>query len=776
MKTFCIGVINHRVIFYKINKRSVFNTVKFGLPKSKKSIAKTLLLSYTAVILVCTVVISIIAVRYENIIREENVNLSQYLYSGVSKSVNWALNDIQTINAQIANDKSIQSIVKNQDDKNYWNTQSALDGISHLKNYSDNASNVDLVFIYLKMSDEIVSCHGILESDMFYNLYFENCGIDYDDWLDLLKNNKKENYINLNVNLEKERVASLAFLSPASLDRNAVSVIIMDKQKFIQNLNGIENNRSFDVYIYNSYDNLIFYEKNSQDGEIPYTVSELNNLMENDKGSVYTVSQQYGSGQWYIATAISRRELDSKILVMRMITIVSVLFAMILIIFLIRYFTKRNTEYLNKVTSILNVEPSDNEYQSLFRSVEQLLTENRTLKRDQNEKEIYMRQMVLAGILKGDTSFVEQLDKYNVQFPGVYFAVITFYLDDVKELFSEDTQMTLAERKSYFEFIVRNVFEEPFNEDISGYVTEVDGMPVCLVNLREDSEQVFAALRSIADERVGFINKNFELELSFVLSELFSGAEKIPGAYVKTLEALEYKKRMGIQDSMIYSEVPFDYSDGYLFNTEREGKLIKAIQAGNKQEAMDVVEPVLRILENNQKFSRDYVRCIVQDILSVITRTASDLPDGNSMIETGISLSQQAQNKSIAEIHEMISKHLSDVCDMVNKRDDSKSSDKTHKLIQGVIAYVEENYRDASLNITSIGDHFGMSPYYVSKLFKEKTGVALIDYINRYRIQKAKELMENSNLSGKAIAQEVGFNHVRSFYRLLKKHIGDIEE
>ena len=45
-----------------------------------------------------------------------------------------------------------------------------------------------------------------------------------------------------------------------------------------------------------------------------------------------------------------------------------------------------------------------------------------------------------------------------------------------------------------------------------------------------------------------------------------------------------------------------------------------------------------------------------------------------------------------------------------------------------------------------------------------------------YRIQKAKELMENSNLSGKAIAQEVGFNHVRSFYRLLKKHIGDIEE
>ena len=85
--------------------------MKFGLPKSKKSIAKTLLRSYVAVILVCTVVISIIAVRYESIIREESSNLSQYLFSSVSKSVNWALDDIQTLNAQIAKDKSIQSII-----------------------------------------------------------------------------------------------------------------------------------------------------------------------------------------------------------------------------------------------------------------------------------------------------------------------------------------------------------------------------------------------------------------------------------------------------------------------------------------------------------------------------------------------------------------------------------------------------------------------------------------------------------------------------------------
>ena len=64
-----------------------------------------------------------------------------------------------------------------------------------------------------------------------------------------------------------------------------------------------------------------------------------------------------------------------------------------------------------------------------------------------------------------------------------------------------------------------------------------------------------------------------------------------------------------------------------------------------------------------------------------------------------------------------------------------------------------------------------MSPYYLSKLFKEETGITLIDYLNGCRIKHAKELMENSDLSSKAIAENVGFNHVRTFYRLLKKHL-----
>lgn len=749
--------------------------MKLVLPKNKKSVAKTLLLSYAAVILVCLMVIFVIMFRYENIIRKENENLSNYFFSSVSQSVRWALDDIQKLNIQIKEDASIQSIIKSQTESNYWNTQSTLDGINQLKNFAENRNNVDLVFIYLKMSDEVVSCHGILSSNMFYNLYFEKSGISYEDWLAILKDNKKESYINLNVDLDQQIISSLAFLSPSSMDKNAVSVIMMDKKKFLQDVDQFEMDNAFDVYIYNSYDRLFFYEQHNSDNEPPYTVSELEKQIQTDKKSIYTMHKGTASMQWCIATAIPRRMVDSKILIMRIVTIVCVLFALAVLYILIKYFIKRNTEYLEKVTSILKLEPQENEYRSLFQSVEQLLTENRSLKYEQSEKGAFLRQILLKGIFKGDAASVLQGDEYGITFPGAYFSVITFYLDDIETLFADEQQMSAAKRKEYLQFIIQNVFEESFNNNICTYVTEVDGMPVCLVNLRSGTEQEFSVLKSIADERINFLNKNFDLELSFVLSDLFLNSAEIPTAYVKTLEVLEYKKRMGIQENLICNEVTFDYSDGYLFNIERESKLIKAIKSGNADEAIDVVEPILRILENNQKFSREYISCIVQDILTVITRTASELPNGGSMIESGIAINQKVQSKTITEIHLIILERLKEVCKLAVNWED-KNNDKTSKLMQRVIDYVENNYSDPLLNIASIGDHFDMSPYYVSKLFKEETGIALIDYINRYRIQKAKELMENSNLSGKAIAEKVGFNHVRSFYRLLKKHISDIEE
>lgn len=134
-------------------------------------------------------------------------------------------------------------------------------------------------------------------------------------------------------------------------------------------------------------------------------------------------------------------------------------------------------------------------------------------------------------------------------------------------------------------------------------------------------------------------------------------------------------------------------------------------------------------------------------------------------------LYQELQNEKLPIIREKICMHIQTVCDEIINRKSDESGSRRQKKIQNVIDFVEKNYHDPSLNVTAIGDYFNMSPFYVSKLFKEEMGVTLIDYLNRCRINKAREMMENTNYSVKHIAEQVGFNHVRTFYRLLKKYM-----
>ncbi len=741
--------------------------------KNGQSVKKTFLFSYVAIVLICMFIIAIITVRYENIVQRESDELNNYFFSSVSQSVRRSLDETQNLQKKIMEEKTINSIAENQSKGvNYWNTQTAVDAVTQLKEFSDEYRSVNLIFIYLKLTDEVVSQHGIISSDMFYNLYFEDTGISYEDWILILKENTKRNYINIDCHLDRERVDSLAFLSPVSTDKNAVSVIIIDKNNFLSNMENQNKSNDFDVYIYNSFQRLIYCETGKEEQDIPHTVAELRKLIQSDKDSVYTMTQPSYAEQWYIATSIPKEVLQSKVDLVRTVIIISVILALIILFMLIRYFIKRDMEYINKVSSILNIKEKGNEYHTVFQSVEQLLEENRFLKKEQMKNEASLKQMLLVAKFKGNSVLVKS--EGVLAFSGNHFAVMIFCLEDISALLREE-KMSDEKRGEYLHFIIQNIYEEKYDADLCAYVADVDGKTVCLVNFNENAQEIYKKFKEIADERLQFINLKFNLELTYVLSDLFIGEEKISDTFIKMLEALEYKMNMGIQECLVYSDISFDFKDGYLFGEEKENKLIRDIRAGKTEEAVASVETVFRILKNNDKFSEEYKNYVIQDILRVITKTAFEILKDESIMEKGSRLNENVLRQSLEERHHLTVQWLRQMCEMVCNAKDGKLKRKS-KLIENVIKYVEENYSNSLLNTASIGDSFNLSPYYLSRLFKEETGISLTDYINKCRVIKAKELMENSDLSSKEIAEKVGFYHVRTYYRILKKYITDIDE
>ncbi len=84
------------------------------------------------------------------------------------------------------------------------------------------------------------------------------------------------------------------------------------------------------------------------------------------------------------------------------------------------------------------------------------------------------------------------------------------------------------------------------------------------------------------------------------------------------------------------------------------------------------------------------------------------------------------------------------------------------------IDYISKNYKE-DLKVQHLAENAKYSYSYFMKLFKYYTGLSVVDYINKFRIEQACMLILSTNLSISAIAYEVGFKNISNFNRFFKK-------
>lgn len=115
-----------------------------------------------------------------------------------------------------------------------------------------------------------------------------------------------------------------------------------------------------------------------------------------------------------------------------------------------------------------------------------------------------------------------------------------------------------------------------------------------------------------------------------------------------------------------------------------------------------------------------------------------------------------------------------------NKKSDSRigepegiTKEKEHYVIEQMKNILEQEY-DKNFEMERMADTVGMSANYLSRLFKQETGMTLTDYLIDIRIEKAKlYLTDHPNLKNYEISQLVGYSDPVYFNKLFKKMVGE---
>lgn len=121
------------------------------------------------------------------------------------------------------------------------------------------------------------------------------------------------------------------------------------------------------------------------------------------------------------------------------------------------------------------------------------------------------------------------------------------------------------------------------------------------------------------------------------------------------------------------------------------------------------------------------------------------------VIEKAIGIIREKQNSEIEEMEN--GNHTQDV------------------VYQKMIPFIKKNL-NKTFSVTDIASYIALNPQYTMRLFKKTTGLSILEYVTKERIEQAKRLLETTQYNNDIIAEKIGYVSVSYFIRQFKKVCG----
>lgn len=245
---------------------------------------------------------------------------------------------------------------------------------------------------------------------------------------------------------------------------------------------------------------------------------------------------------------------------------------------------------------------------------------------------------------------------------------------------------------------------------------------------------------------------------------------KIGGSYRESLEALHFRIAVGNNTVILYDNIPLSAAGRGGDISELYVQLEFYLKAGLRDRANGVAE---QILDNVDFQDKSAFKTILIHAVNIATACYRRLTELGMDPEEVYRLEMEAHNRiflldTLPDIKAYLRKVMDRTADAVNQHQTSRIS----SFIDDIKSYVGEHYAEADLTQASVAQKFFLNPSYLSRTFKKEAGVSFVEYLTALRMEKAIELLKNSDSKVFAVAEAVGVPDPNYFSTCFKKYVG----
>lgn len=410
----------------------------------------------------------------------------------------------------------------------------------------------------------------------------------------------------------------------------------------------------------------------------------------------------------------------------------------------------------------------DNEFEFIRACLDHLFRESEKLGHYVDKIEPTLRERCLQQLLNGDyvrkESLLDDCRAYGIE-PHATYAVMVAELGDL----NQDPRF-MPKDKPILTYAVTNVMDELLRSQkhIGGHVVSFRGHGVVLLQFSRDCEhrRMAELAQQFAQLVHGTIKQVLRIEVSLGIGRFYPHIADVPVSCREAESALQYRVLRDIEPVLFIEQLEHDRKQTYhSYPKELEETIVDSLSKGELPAAEQALAKFAEVLRTSQSYNAVYQSyfLLLSSIVSSLERQGGHILE---LLESDW-FGQLKRKQTSRDICEWFTELFFPMYRWLSE--DYRNAAGRNAVGQ-VCQYIKKNCM-SDISLVQCAELVGMSPSYLSRLFKKETGTNFLEYVMECKVERAKRLLLDTGLSVGEVASAIGYSE-RNMKRLFQRHTG----
>jgi two-component system, response regulator YesN len=369
-----------------------------------------------------------------------------------------------------------------------------------------------------------------------------------------------------------------------------------------------------------------------------------------------------------------------------------------------------------------------------------------------------VKEHILGKILHGsaDESEIRSLPDKGFSLnrsSGIYFASVVQFIKPIANVPVSDAARFI---------------EDFFADGIEGYCKPaVDTRKLILLLSAEEWDRAAVEEKLIVLRNM--LYSNFELESVIGVGNGYVQLSEAGKSFIEANSALDYRLVQGSDSIIFWSDVSRQNMESNVWYPKAElDKLEVYLLKWDSHKIEETVDSILKTVRE-KKISLGLAKCISYDMINTVIRGFKRInPSLKTEDRIELDIFSLTEIGTLEELFDRIVSISKKINDMILLNSQESSVHLSHLIIE----YLHKHCFSYDFSVEAMSEHFSLSHAFLRKVFKDATNSTILSYVNTLRIEKAKGLLKDTDMSLGDIVKQIGYVDTSSFVRKFKLETG----